>query len=449
MGPNLKGPINGSDISVYHVDDRNFRLNESYIWPACLPRTLPRTPDEQKKDFFTGWIDSEPHYKQRKGSRITVHEHNERYFHPRQHQVTLQKCSDPGWMRSQTYYPPGTLCYKDPTEASCFRFGNSGSSVMTHFKNATNVSKFAFTGPLSLHKGCDQVWELDSGLIYGSENPGVFTDARCYMRWIAAQYGLKMAASYTPPQSCFGLGKGDITDINKDKCQVLTDFYVKKNVLTKCSSDLNPNRIKQKNVTNKKGNKRKSTKRKGIKKKGNKNKLIKRKHRRTRQSRARKGDRNNIVSCKDGLESSTFEEKCEKEEIDGCTNEVMEYISGRGDQWKRNQCDWSQTYTDPTTNQTQPWDRCLLLGTEGFSYNVYRCKNIYGEIGTCSNNCKGVDPNAIIIGGSALLAVSSVALTSPFLAAAVPLGAGVMAMANSCRASQGMCRVSYPAHPHM
>ena len=27
---------------------------------------------------------------------------------------------------------------------------------------------------------------------------------------------------------------------------------------------------------------------------------------------------------------------------------------------------------------------------------------------TCANNCKGVDPNSVIIGGTALLAVASV-----------------------------------------
>ena len=37
-----------------------------------------------------------------------------------------------------------------------FQFGNSGSSVMTHFTE-DGESRFAFAGPLSMHKGCDQV----------------------------------------------------------------------------------------------------------------------------------------------------------------------------------------------------------------------------------------------------------------------------------------------------
>ena len=32
------GSYKGSDISVYHVDDKNLRLEEGKLWPACLPR---------------------------------------------------------------------------------------------------------------------------------------------------------------------------------------------------------------------------------------------------------------------------------------------------------------------------------------------------------------------------------------------------------------------------
>ena len=38
----------------------------------------------------------------------------------------------------------------------CPQFGNSGSSVMTHFTE-DGESRYAFAGPLSMHKGCDQV----------------------------------------------------------------------------------------------------------------------------------------------------------------------------------------------------------------------------------------------------------------------------------------------------
>ena len=59
FGRNKKGPFAGNDISVYHVDDTNLRLEEGELWPACLP----------KKDYngnegiFGGWLDQEPFYR--------------------------------------------------------------------------------------------------------------------------------------------------------------------------------------------------------------------------------------------------------------------------------------------------------------------------------------------------------------------------------------------------
>ena len=166
FGQNQKGPFAGNDISVYHVDDTNFRLTEGELWPACLPKleepssdlgsTLSRSESsEQLKDFFAGWMDPEPTYRIEGDERVATLRIN--YFQPRQTQVQKVKCADPDWMRSRTYYPPATVCYKDPSESSCFQNGNSGSSVMTHFKDKDNENAYAFTGPLSMHKGCDQV----------------------------------------------------------------------------------------------------------------------------------------------------------------------------------------------------------------------------------------------------------------------------------------------------
>lgn len=105
-------------------------------------------------DFFAGWIDPEPLYKT---SESTLEAFRHSYFIPRKVEVSNVPCADPDWMKSDTYYPPGTICYKDPTEGSCFRFGNSGSSVMTNFKDEGGTDRYAFAGPLSMHKGCDQV----------------------------------------------------------------------------------------------------------------------------------------------------------------------------------------------------------------------------------------------------------------------------------------------------
>ena len=45
----------------------------------------------------------------------------------------------------------------------------------------------------------------------------VATDAICFMPWIAAEYGLRLAEDYKVRQSCF-TGVGDKEDINKEVC---------------------------------------------------------------------------------------------------------------------------------------------------------------------------------------------------------------------------------------
>ena len=90
-------------------------------------------------------------------------------------------CKDPEWMKTTlsngqgTFYPAATECYRDPTISSCFLFGNSGSGVLRKF----TADKYAFTGPLSMSKSCDQIWIIDKQITYSAENPGIFTDAYC------------------------------------------------------------------------------------------------------------------------------------------------------------------------------------------------------------------------------------------------------------------------------
>merc|ERR1719273_686397 len=98
---------------------------------------------------------------------------------------------------------------------------------MTHFKQANGtsyVNAFAFTGPLSMHKGCDQTLDVE-GFNYASKNPGVFTDARCYMHWIAAQYGMTMQQGYELPSSC-SKSSGRKDDIDRHLCRVKTNHYI-------------------------------------------------------------------------------------------------------------------------------------------------------------------------------------------------------------------------------
>ena len=121
-----------------------------------------------------------------------------RYF-----QVEEVACKDPSWMKtSGTFYPAGTKCYLDPSQSSCFLFGNSGSGVARRITPDGAEAQYAFTGPLSMSKSCDNLIILDEKVTYGAENPGIFTDAYCYLPWIAETYGMSLADGYTRPSSC-------------------------------------------------------------------------------------------------------------------------------------------------------------------------------------------------------------------------------------------------------
>ena len=162
IGNKTKGPYTGFDICVYHVDDTKMRLEEGKLWPACLPR-LSETSEDSEQDVFVGWKDQEPLHRLNPDVKVSSVTDND--YLPRMVQVKKVPCADPDWMQSNTFYPAETLCYRDPSEGSCFQHGNSGSSVMTHFKKSSEngsspIDSWAFTGPLSMHKGCDKVMSI-------------------------------------------------------------------------------------------------------------------------------------------------------------------------------------------------------------------------------------------------------------------------------------------------
>ena len=167
--------------------------------------------------------------------------------------------------------------------------------------------------------------------MYASKNPGVITDARCHLGWIAQEYRFSIPAGYTVPESC-RQSKGRREDIDQAVCRVQT----------------------------------------------------------------------NITSF----------------------------------------CDWTQK------DKTRVWDRCILASDEGFSYNIYQCRDSRGQLGTCSNNCRGVDPNAIIIGGTAVLAASGIAVQTALqlglglaaIPAAPAIGMGASMLMTGC--PPGQCLVS-------
>ena len=71
-----------------------------------------------------------------------------------------------------------------------------------------------------MHKSCDKIYTLDNKISYNSENPGIFTDAYCYLPWIAQEYGLKLPADYVVKDSC-RRSQGNRRNINQSSCSGL------------------------------------------------------------------------------------------------------------------------------------------------------------------------------------------------------------------------------------
>ena len=126
-----------------------------------------------------------------------------------------------------------------------------------------------------------------------------------------------------------------------------------------------------------------------------------------------------------------FTTSCREGTISGCVNNKTIWASQKYDK-----CDFNRT-----------WDKCRLQGAEGFSYNIYQCQNKEGELGVCANNCKGVNPNSIIIGGFAPVVVGFAAGQATLQAAlgvgglAGIAGVGAMGLMGQCPNTRP-CRVS-------
>ena len=112
-----------------------------------------------------------------------------------------------------------------------------------------------------------------------------------------------------------------------------------------------------------------------------------------------------------------FTARCRDGTILGCYHRTSQWASQIYDM-----CAFSQTYEGTDGKIETTWDKCRLEGAEGFSYNIYQCQDRDGHLGVCANNCKGVNPNSIIIGGFAPIAVAGLAgqgfLQAGFLGAA-------------------------------
>ena len=338
------GPIAGHDISVYKVNDTNFAVEEGSIWPACLPQDKKKNiPGNQ--GILAGWSDPPlPAYivgdsKYRSGYVNKYLVQREALFRGQ------SECADPKWMQSNTYYPAGTLCYTEAAWAGSVQFGISGSGLVRPFTSSGQGinPRYSFVGPLSMSKGSDRSFSVNTFYLYDySSNPAVFTDARCYLDWIAAQFGLVLPASHAKPASC--------TTASGDKAAVN-----------------NPN----------------------------------------------------------------------------CLSRVLAAEKASN---KPEQCLFG------------PGEKCVLFSIfqkskPNYNRNIYTCTNTQGQQAVCANDCPGVVPIAVVIGGEAALlslviASSSVDLVGPLLGAGVSLaglGLGGMAMAmNACQCRSRLTRQCCP-----
>jgi hypothetical protein len=218
------GPIGGYDISVYFVNDTNFKMNPDFVWPACLPQPQD-TYIPGNRGILSGWIQPIPTYVY--DSSKTFGSYVNDNLRQREALFDVVNCKDPSWMRSNTYYPPGTVCYNDVAFASSVQFGVSGSGIVRPFLEKSQKSiRYSWAGPLSLSKGSDYpILVNDSFKVLYNSNPSVFTDARCYLDWIASQYNLTLPSGFSAPTSC-NQPSGSQTDVGNTKCISRTMFTV-------------------------------------------------------------------------------------------------------------------------------------------------------------------------------------------------------------------------------
>ena len=111
-------------------------------------------------------------------------------------------CTDPSWMKSDTFYPSGTVCYRDPSSNSCPDFGDSGLGIMRSWRTLNEPDRYSWDGTLSMYKGCDRKRVIYGLIFHAGENPSVFTDGYCFLPWIAEQYNMTMPDDFVMKPSC-------------------------------------------------------------------------------------------------------------------------------------------------------------------------------------------------------------------------------------------------------
>ena len=173
------GPGGGYDISVYFVDDTKLKedgvVKEGVIYPVCLP--TDGEISQGKKGIFASWKDPAPlyvYYSFDFDRSVQRYPNDELVL--RHTRMDIVECKDPEWMGSNTFYPRGVLCGRDPSCESCLDAGDSGSGLVIEREDGES---YAWVGPLSFYRGCDRAAAQDTQMrlnIFSGENPGIFTN---------------------------------------------------------------------------------------------------------------------------------------------------------------------------------------------------------------------------------------------------------------------------------
>ena len=225
-----EGPIGGYDLAVYKVDDSPLRppgvvSYNSGIWPACFPKEeyVPDVPG-----VVAAWRDPTPNFYSYNDAEETAQGYRLRNLELKQARMELmEKCKDPEWMglaNQSSHYPQGVLCARDISASSCFHFGNSGSALLLPFVGwPGGPRRYSWAGSLSMYRGCDQATVVDTSGTFkevkAGENPGVFTQASCYLPWLAQEYRMELNPKLRKLAGTCSPSIGERKQLRKENCK--------------------------------------------------------------------------------------------------------------------------------------------------------------------------------------------------------------------------------------
>ena len=199
-----KGPIAGSDIAVFKVNDEKIRndvTKKLKLNPACFSNR-----EFSPSGIQAGWSEPPPFPFLNKFAPAYAGFYRDFFKQWHYRMDIFPECEDPKnstfgplLCPSQTPYPPATVCAFDFAKQACFTPGESGSPLMTQDR----IKRFYIEGILSFVKG--------RGCDIFSTNPSAYTKLSCFLPWIAQQYGMDYEKEKETDPKCFQGTPGSIS----------------------------------------------------------------------------------------------------------------------------------------------------------------------------------------------------------------------------------------------